>query len=83
MQKDWAQAKTSMKLVGGLLFLTHPVCYADKHIPLTLFYTHSEGGLVISRVCLYIYGRKGKQVQKWPYRGAHISDVLIMNVHST
>ena len=25
MQKHWAQAKISMKLAGGLLFLTHPV----------------------------------------------------------
>jgi len=25
MQKDWAQAKISMKLVGGLFFFTHPV----------------------------------------------------------
>ena len=29
MQKDSAQAKISLKVVGGLLFLTHPVdvCY--------------------------------------------------------
>ena len=25
MQKDSAQAKISLKVVGGLLFLTHPV----------------------------------------------------------
>ena len=29
MQKDSAQAKISLKVVGGLLFLTHPV-YATR-----------------------------------------------------
>ena len=27
MQKESAQAKISLKVVGGLLFLTHPVCF--------------------------------------------------------
>ena len=31
MQKDSAQAKISPKVVGGLLFLTHPVHTADAY----------------------------------------------------
>jgi len=32
MQKDSAQAKISLlKVVGGLIFLTHPVQIIDKH----------------------------------------------------
>jgi len=36
MQKDSAQAKISLKVVGGLLFLTHPVYL---HVSLWFFIT--------------------------------------------
>ena len=32
MQKDSAQAKISLKVVGGLLFLTHPVVHNEACI---------------------------------------------------
>ena len=39
MQKDSAQAKISLKVVGGLLFLTHPVqCQFVEDLAMGLFH---------------------------------------------
>ena len=37
MQKDSAQAKILLKVVGGLLFLTHPVYKAPRWCPCSVF----------------------------------------------
>ena len=60
MKKDSAQAKISLKVVGGLLFLTHPVYYDLNMLYYKLQIANSNYGslcyiVLVLSILMFVY----------------------------